>query len=580
MNSTKKRFFNLFSLRNLLFINIIFATLVHTFLLKTVKYNSMMSDDVRIIGEFFFKYLQSVGLEDKIKALFIQENEGYPGLIRFIYLLTYKLTGSTQFSFVGYLGNLFILLALFVQYKLLHFFSIPKHIYLVIPWVLINTHAFFTFFYSFESIFYISSVILPIYIFYLYFSRDNYISAISILFILSLFSSVYLIVGVLLLASDLFNKKWKRALSLILLISILYGCLNYFFRVNDGISREPSFYIQTLKSFGTILYLFFIQLGSWGFIFKFSPLLCSIIGFISLLFVIFILIGFFRKNETRREALFFSATFIFLWLLLLVNIIYRWEFDSSFFIPFLEQGHKAFFSLLYFTFFLIILYQKWPKKKLAYAMWGIFLLAYFIGLFYKYPSYLEVYKRRMLYSVNKTIRNADYAPFKETRQFERLGLLKNEPTWIEKQKKDLTKMINSNVQTDTDLQLNQFIPTNLPNNMYGKPTRFPVTLYSFDFEFTGNPLNHNDGLYYVFVSKNDTAIYPSQFKPNSIKKFILGEGPFAKWNICTIENVLTEELTEKQYAIYYFSGLSGVIQSVHKTNYTLTRSDTGYFLKK
>lgn len=579
MNNSKRGFLNLFNLDSLLLINLFFAILAHIFLLNTVKYNSMMSDDTRIIGNFFVKYIQSVSIEDKIKSLFEQENEGYPGLIRLFYLLTYKLTGSTQFNFIGYLGNLFILQLLYIQYKILQYFAIPKHIYLSIPWILINTHAFFTFFYSFESIFYISSVILPIVLFYYFFLKNNTKIALILLFILSLYTSVYLIVGAILIAGNLLKKEWKLAILFAFLTGFIYWCLNSFLKTDDGITRGSLFYIKTLENFGTILYLFFIHLGTWGFIFKLSPLICSFAGFISFVITIFILIDFFRQSEVKKAFLFFSSTFTFLWLLIIVNIIFRWEFDASYFIPFLEAGHKAFFSLVYLTFFLIIFIYKWHIKKPTYIVWCMFILIYFLGLYFKYPNYLEVYKRRMLYSLNKTTRNANYAPFKATRHFEKLGLLKNDLTWIEKQKNELIRGINSDVKMDTSLQLKQFIPTDLPNNMYGKPVRFPVILFTFDLEFEGDPLNHNDGLYYVFVSKNDTAVYPSQFKPNSIRKFLLGKSIFSNWNICTIENVHTEELTENQYAIYYFSSRSGIINSICKTNYILSKSTTGYFLR-
>lgn len=549
--------------------------ILHLLFLSISKYNYPMADDSRIIGEFFLEYYRSDSLIGKLQAIFKRENEGSPALIRFIYLLSYLLTGKIEFKAIGILANFLAFIPMYILYDL--FKDRKKNLLLIlpIPYILLSTISFFTFYYSFVTLFYIGSAVLPVLIFYQYFVKKSSYSVYFLLIILLFSSAVIIPTAGIILIHAIFTKSLKNIVSPVIFICLYLFLVKVILKSNNPAIQHTEVNISHL--FNNIIIvskLFFITLGSWIFIFfKEKTYLSLILGVSEIIVILLFTVKFFKKDNSI--ILFFFSSLFFISVLIFINIWFRWNENQERYLYYILSFEKSFFIFLFLSLFIAFIFYYKSTKILAISIFVLVFATYLYQYYYSYSGWLNWHKTSLLSSINRQWLGENATPFRnntELRMYNKLldlgfckeksnVFIENKPlieAYIERQPKkqsyDLQKLEQDSIAFKKEM-----------------------VFYSFKNNFIGNAFSQVDGTYLLFANDADKYIIPTQFKAQNPLKAILNQNMYSNWMSAEISNVLDDELKEKEYDIYVLNIKQSELLSIFGTDKKLIKNNNNQY---
>lgn len=554
----------------------------HLLFVNLAKYNYPMADDNRIIGEFFFDFYKSNTLGDKIHAIFKLENEGSPALIRLIYLISFVITGNIQYKSIGILANLMAFIPLWIFYDL--YKNSKKNIlYLLpIPYILLLVVSFYTFYFSYETVFYISSSVIPILIFYLFIVKKQKIGSYLLLLVLLFSSSVVVPTSFIIFIYAIYTKSKRDAF-----LAILFPVLYYFItRIllkapPRAVSNEEAFSIKlAVENFYTISKLFFIRIGSWTLIFFKGKIYLSLIaGIVNVVLLFALFWKVLRKVD--NILLFFFSSFVSLLSLIFLNVWFRWGSDQNRYLEYVMAFEKSFFIFLYISLFLSFAFFYFNNKKLkivSFALFALTLATYSFQYYYSYSIWVSWYKTSLLSSLNR-----HWVGEKEVAIRRNNTDIRSYNSLI----KDGFCKPEENIFTDNKIVIENFIASNKEVKKYdleqlqysSSGNGKSLVLYSFKNEFQGNSLNRLDGVYMLFENSLDKYILPARFMPSNPVKLLTKKAYYANWMVLEIANVFEDELKESNYNIYILTVNKGNLSTIFKADKVLIKEENRYILK-
>lgn len=561
----------------------ILPIIFHLLFITTAKYNYPMADDNRIIGEFFFDFYKSGSLSQKLLSIFKLENEGSPALIRVFYLLSYVITGSIQYKSIGILANFMAFIPLWIFYDLYQH-SKKNILYLLpIPYILLLVVSFYTFYFSYETVFYISSSVIPILVFYLFIVKQQRTFSYILLITLLFSTSVVVPTAFILFVYSIYKKYTKEAV-LLILFPVLYYVITRIILKNPAkavSAAEAQSLTNGIGAFFTISKLFFIRIGSWVLIFfKDKMYLALIVGILNIVLLGILLLKV--RSKINNVTIFFFCSFVSLLSLIFLNVWFRWGGDQNRYLEYVSSFEKSFFIFLFLTIFLSFAFFYFDSKKLKISTLVLFILAsitYAYQYYYSYSNWVSWYKTSLLSSINRNwIGAKEIAIRRNNTDIQSYNsLIKNNFCSVEE-----------NIFTANKNKIESFIASNKEPKKYDlEQLKYDNTgngkslvLFSFKNEFSGNVLNKLDGVYFLFENSLDKYILPARFMPNHPAKFLIGKPYYANWQVLEINNVFEEELKEEDYNIYVLTVKEGQLSDIFKLDKKLIRQENRYVLKE
>lgn len=546
---------------------------LHLIFLSVSKYNYPMADDSRIIGEFFLDYHSSDTFIGKLQAVFRKENEGSPALIRFIYLLSYKLTGKIEFKMIGIFANFLAFIPMYIIYEL--FRDKKKNLFLLlpIPYILLSTVTFFTFYYSFVTLFYIGSAVLPVLIFYQYFIKKSNFWVYFLLTILLFSSAVIIPTAGIVLLHAIYKKSPKNILGLGLFICFYLLLVKVILKSDNPVSQPSQLNIgHIFNNFVVVSKLFFITLGSWVFIFFKGKIYLSLfLGVCQVIGIVLLTIKYLKKDNTT--TLFFFCSLLFISLLIFINIWFRWNENQEKYLDYIASFEKSFFIFLLLSLLVGFVFYYQSSKILAASIFILAFTTYFYEYYYSYSGWLNWYKTSLLSSVNRQWLGENTTPFRNNTQLHMYNKLIDSGFCQEE----------SNVFTENKLLIEAYIKNKSQKQhfdlkMTDQDGRKEIVFYSFKNNFEGSAFNKLDGIYLLFVNDADKYIISTQFNAVNPFKAIFKQKMYSNWMSAQISNVLDEELKENEYDIYVLNVKQGLFASVFAIDKKLIKDNKHYNL--
>lgn len=544
---------------------------LYIFFVYTIKYNSVLFDETRIVAEFFDSYFATDSFVGKMRALFYKENETYPGLIRSLYLFSYYITGSVQFKWLGYIADALPVIFLAFIYVKRHVFNIDRLAFLTLAFLLLNPYPDHIYYFTYASFFYFISILVPVVVFY-YFTHQKYVVALVLLFLLGLSSSTYLIVGGILVVIALLKGKFKPAILTVLVI-LPVAVLPTLLHGSGESSNRMEVIVKSFSHLPELIDLFFTTLGSWVQLFNSSALnkLALWIGVVGFLVVIYQTYVVFKREGFTKLLLFFTVLQVYFWLVFISTTVLRWNLNYDLQYNQIFSVYKSFFVFMYLFMTLLFFYSYIKKTVVRTSITAvslIFVLSYLYNYYYNYNVWVDIYKESMMAEVNYTTRNKEikFSNFTFYNDYRRM----REKRWLAPDGTpfdtiDLQKNISQNkFKTDTTVVLKTLDEASNGPNIYDISLK-PLILYSMELNYYVNPLRHQDGLYLYFDAPEDKVV--AQFRPvpvNPVSAFLKVKNYNSPWMILTFENSIALELHRTTYDLYLINISQGKMKDFIK----------------
>ncbi len=360
-----------------IFLLIIIPIVTHLFLLNKYAVNLPFKDDYRVFVSYIHLFFNS---PEKLKLIFLPDNESYPVLMRVITLFQYTLDGRLDFRHILLLCNLFLFL--FATSLSLHFYKKKEYWNIAFMCLLVfNTFHHEMYFRTDVGTYQLLSFSFSIFLFY----GVSYYNSLSVftrvLFYIALiitpFGSINgmlaiaMVVGYLLINQE--NKRALIATSLIFLIQILV-IINV-----RGDGKSLSVFDNIIKYNFQLVYAYFLALGG-VFVVRLNSTVWVITSIISavLFFYTFYKLFFpfkFKLNFEKLIFLFSSAS-------LALIVILRYNYWIEGYVSVLESRYKIYGALIVLLFCVVLgrQYQR-LRPLISLVLIGIFFIGMFKGTF-------------------------------------------------------------------------------------------------------------------------------------------------------------------------------------------------------
>jgi len=568
-----KVYFDKFGFLGVYFVLPIF---LHIYFIAISKYNYPMADDSRIIGEFFLEYHNSDSLIGKLQAIFKKENEGSPALIRFIYLFSYFLTGKIEFKSIGIVSNLLAFIPLYIIYDLFKDKKKSPLLILPVPYILLSTVSFYTFYYSFITIFYIGSAVLPVLIIYQYFIKKSSYSVYCLLTVLLFSSAVTIPIAGIILVHAIYTKSTKNIVIPIFFICFYLLLVKVILKSNNlPIHHSETNLSHTFNNVLIVSKLFFVTLGSWIFIFfKGKIYLSLIIGVIEVIIILGLSIKYLKKDNSI--TLFFINSLFYLSLFIFINIWFRWNENQERYLIYINSFEKSYFLFLFLSLLTAFVFYFKSNKVVATSVFVLAFVTYIYQYYYSYSGWLNWYKTSFLSSINRHWLSENGTPFRSNthlRMYNKLidlGFCK----------------VENNVFMDNKLLLETYVKERHQKQHFDLQMvkqdstvfRKEIVFFSFKNKFEGDPFNKLDGIYLLFSNDVDKYVIPTQFNAINPFKAFLSQNMYSNWMSAQISNVLDDELKENQYNIHIINIKQGEFASIFAIDKKLIKNNKSYNL--
>ncbi len=551
--------------------------LLYCWFIYLINGNSIIYDEIRIVADFFSEFQQANSIIDKIRALFTRENETFPAFIRFLYLLSFWIFGNVRFDWLAYIANGIPILFLLLFYAKRGVFQLPTGLILVSAFIILNPYSDHIFLFTYASLFYFISILFPIGIVFSYVEKADK-SLLFLLIILGLSSSTYFIIGLMLLALSLFQKRWFTAKLLFVTLFILKIIPILLFDTKDE-TDKAGVISQSLYHIPELLELFFLTLGSWIQVFNIEALhsYAFSIGLITFLGTVSLLVIKIRREPTVATTTFYGLLFPYFWLVFLSTTVFRWNFNFDYQYNAIFSPSKSFFVLVYFVLSLSFGFSFVKKSKIKATILAascVFIFSYFVNYFNGINYWKTTYQNTVLAGNNYKTQSKE-VNYRNLTFREGYANMVNQkllvPTVTPFENLDLEKIIaDSAYVTDLNTGVNLFQEAKMnETNMYDISIK-PIVLYSYNYPFKGNWINRMDGVYFYLTSPTDKLILPARFVTNSpINYFFRGEPFNTNWLIGTIENSFSLEAEKTTYDIYLLEVVDDKFTHLIKINKSL-----------
>ena len=573
--------------KKIAYLSILIAGFFHFIFLMIFKNNSMIQDESRIVGDFFLEYFKTDSAIQKFKLVFFKENESYPGLIRFLYLISYYATGSIQFKWVLLLGNLLNFIPIYIIFKYFQTQKINLIYFLPIPFLVFNLISYMTFSFSYVSFFYIGSSCIPLVCIYLlvynYPNWGYYFFLLSLL----LFSSTIVPTLFILILISLFQRNFKHIIVLVLfaVLYLIIAKLNSNSANNEAYNQKIFFdFIQNPVK---IIALFYMTLGAWAKFFTNNLNVFGVFGILTFLVTSIHLIKTFKNEGISKKFIFHASIFLFFYALLFVNIVFRWYGNYEYQKNSIQDGSKVYFIIIIALFVYLQFLEITAKLNFRwiYIFITFVIISNYFITYYQAIGYAVLhYKSTMLSNINCKFENDHIFDRNQTNpdKYKKLidgGYIKVEKNVFSENWAQINKAIARTKNFNNKLNLEQKITEQGGINMYGdRPT--PTIFYSYNSPTVGKFYKRMDGLYLIFSSAKDTAIFPVIFNQFIYWQLLLlrPTNIYDTQFFITLNNAFGFDLPQKEYLIHFCYVEDGKITKIEQIGKKLILENKKQFL--
>ncbi len=513
--------------------------------------NIFCRDEYRIAVLFLKKWFEATSFQEALQTFFLPENENRPFVIRMIYVFSYWLTGSVNIKFVCVLANIEMLGFLYIIWDSLKRGGLSLWVFAPIPYLALNLSPVRSFYFAYESFFYIGSFFLPILIFHVAILGKRQWLPFLLLVVCLGVGAVSAITSLCLLIYSVAFKKVFHAVLYFLILLISYIILDDY--VKDASSGTLSEILNNIKPL-TLLTITFC--GSFAtVILKGNVLLIQGLGILIIILTLVLTITKFDiKNKNHH---FLLLSFFFILGMIFLNTQRRWGTIYERYLQETIQGSKIIFSIAFvsisFANCMVALKEKsntkswmlllklWHglnnffgtnlkvqmsyslKKATGYVGFSVvFLISVLIYLSSNLQFYADVRLfQKQLYSEIFNWQLSQTNPNDKEKLY--LYLTRNKIfTPTESYSKDFIEQVKA-VQKDTSAYNEKYpieVTENLSStlNMYGIYDKF-VNINSDSYP-SPKKVDKMNGVFLFLVGPNNTYMLPTTFKKQAIKRLI------------------------------------------------------------
>lgn len=345
------------------------------------SFNMISRDEYRIAGKFLKNYYNAEGFINSAKTLIAPENESRPVVVRLLYVLSYTLTGNVNFQFICILGNLILLGYLFLIKTIIKQLDVSSFYFLPIPFLFLNLGPYLTYLFSYETFFYISSFVVPIYIFYLDIVKKKTFLAIIFIIISFGIGSTALLCALFLFLNNLVRKYYKE--------SMVFGIALFLMIISIPDIKDPHSGNQLsgiFLHFKEITLLVVAFCGNIITIFNSSEFTTIIFGAILLFCPVFLFFTKMRWNNTVHNFIITSIAFMLI--MITLNTLKRWREDYNGYLSEILTGHKLIFTLGLFSLIYICVLAGLQKSEIKKRIVGISMMLFAL-VFYARANFIN-----------------------------------------------------------------------------------------------------------------------------------------------------------------------------------------------
>jgi hypothetical protein len=371
--------------------------LAHLFLLNKYAINLPFKDDYRVFVNYIYHYLTST---DKLKLIFLPDNESYPVLMRVITLVQYAFDGRLDFRHILLLCNSFLFL--FAISLSLHFYKKKEYLNILFTCLLVfNTFHHEMYFRTDVGTYQLLSFSFSIFLFY----GVSYYNSLSVFtkvlfytaLIITPFGSINGMLSIAMVVMYLIinqeNKKALIATSLIFIIQILV----IFSIRSEG--KSLSVFENISKYNFELIYAYFLAMGGI-FIFRISTTVWNITAIFSAILFLYTFYKLFFPFKFKLN--FEKLIFLFCSASLALIVILRYNYWIEGYAGVIESRYKIYGAIIILLFFVII-GRQYPRANpfITILLFGIF----FVGIF-KGTSMLKLQQTEQLTEAFNVYENA------------------------------------------------------------------------------------------------------------------------------------------------------------------------------
>ncbi|MDH4459843.1 MAG: hypothetical protein QE277_00360 [Flectobacillus sp.] len=506
---------------------------IFCFLIYTNSFNMISRDEYRIAGTFIKQFHQAATFQEYFSAFYIQENESRPIFVRILYLLTYLIEGTYDFRTVCLFGNLELLTYILILG--LAFRSTGKSLlyFIPVPFILLNLSPYFTFFFSYETYFYIASFFLPVTIFYTATMGKSKITPYLLALLCIGVGSVTSVVTLLLISLRILEKKYLSAFffAVILVISILVI-------PKDGAGKDAGIISEILLNARDLALLVFALIGNFISVFsKNGTIIIGVGVLVSVSAFISIITTFNWKNNYHR---FLTISYLFFLVMLFFNCVRRWRQDYEGYLKEIVNGHKIIFSVAFLVISYLICVEFFSAKKylrrIHLAMMTLVAVALYLTANFNNISNVNLLQKRLHtdianWELTNSHPNDIYGiyPYMTKNKLFTHGESFDQPLMnvIKQKLKDTT---NLNRHYPFEVQLSK---SNTKNTYGIQVTDFSIECPSYPYP---KSLDKTNGFYILLVSKKRTVMLPAMLNKLSVRKLLKTGNPYNNGLFCQSSN--------------------------------------------
>ncbi len=513
---------------------IAFPTILFIYWIYNHSFNMISRDEYRIAGNFIRQFHQATTFQEYLNAFFIQENESRPIVVRLLYLLTYWVEGTIDFKTVCLIGNIEMLTFLYILWVALKKSPLSSIYFVPIPFITLNLAPYFTYLFSYETFFYVSSFFIPVAVFYTATLGKYKASPYLLLFLCLGIGSITSIISLFIIGLRLFERKYVEVLltGIILLFSILII-------PSSGVGKDAGTLLEIIHNWKELALLVFSMIGSFSSIL--SKNAHFIIGVGMLVFgttSFAILATLSWKNAYHR---FLSISFLFFLAMLFLNCLRRWRHDYEGYLTEIINSHKIIFSVSLLPIcYLIGVEALKHRKTLSYINllgMGIFsVILYSIANFNNILNIDTFNKNLHTDIVNWELsKSHPHDPYDSYRYMTNNQLFTHGKSFSHSFIENIKLRLKDTNRIETKYSLDILVEKSGVKNTYGFFTNtFTIQCGSYPFP---KKYHQTNGIYLFLVSKKKTVMLPVRLNNLSVRKLVKSLNPYNDGFFCLSSNL-------------------------------------------
>lgn len=513
---------------------IVFPAILFIYWIYNHSFNMISRDEYRIAGNFIRQFHQATTFQEYLNAFFIQENESRPIVVRLLYLLTYWIEGTIDFKTVCLIGNMEMLTFLYILWLALKKSPLSSIYFVPIPFITLNLAPYFTYLFSYETFFYVSSFFIPVAVFYTATLGKYKASPYLLLFLCLGIGSITSIISLFLIGLRLLERKYREVLltSGILLLSI-------FIIPSSGVGKDSGTLLEIIHNWKELALLVFSMIGSFASILSKNSYF--IIGVGMLVFSttsLAILATFSWKNYYHR---FLSISFLFFLAMLFLNCLRRWRHDYEGYLTEIINSHKIVFSVSLLPIcYLIGVEALKHRKVLSYTnLIGTAIVSVVLYVLANFNNILNIdtfHKTLHTDIVNWELsKSHPHDPYHTYSYIVNNKLFKHGESFDQSFITNIKEKLKDTNRIEEKYPIEIIVERSSSKNTYGFFTNtFTIQCGSYPFP---KKYNQTNGIYLFLISKKRTVMLPVRLNNLSIRKLVKSLNPYNDGFFCLSSNL-------------------------------------------